>query len=170
MDNHALLVNSTHEPLCFLSKRRVMRLLAKNKVEVLANWDAVSVGHGAGRVQMPALVRLLARVPRSKRPPKFQRRTLFERDSWTCQLCGELVTRRAATIDHVVPRCKGGPTSWLNCVTSCLPCNKRKGHKTLQEASMSLVKPTSVPTVVHVWRADAHGAWHDSWIPYVGES
>jgi len=168
-DSHALLVNSTYEPLCFLSKKRVMRLLIKSKVETLATWDDVHVGHGGGnKIAMPAVVRLLARAPRATRPPKFQRKTLFERDEWRCQYCGDTLTRRAATVDHLVPRCKGGKTSWSNCVTACLRCNKNKGHKSLAEAGMQLAKRPANPSVVNVWRADAHGRWHASWEAYVG--
>lgn len=168
-DSHTLLVNATHEPLCFLSKRRVMRLLVKEKIEVLAFWEDVTVGHGSGeKQQMPALARLLVRAPRATRPPKFHRRTLFERDGWRCQYCSAELTRRGATIDHLMPRCKGGRTSYANCVSSCLSCNKRKGHKSLAEANMQLAKKPVNPTVVHVWRADSHGRWHDSWEPYVG--
>ena len=169
-DYQALLLNTTYEPLGFLTKKHVMRLLAKSKIEVLIVWDDVFVTHGSDKIEMPAIVRLLSRAPGQKRPPKFQRRTLFERDEWLCQYCGAPLTRRAATIDHLHPRCLGGKTTWKNCVTACLACNKKKGHKTLPEADMRLAKKPANPTVVHVWRADSHGMWHDSWGVYVGRT
>jgi 5-methylcytosine-specific restriction endonuclease McrA len=169
-DYQALLLNTTYEPLGFLNKKHVMRLLAKDKVEVVVNWDGVTVTHGSDKINMPAIVRLLRRAPGPKRPPKFQRRTLFERDDWQCQFCGSRLTRKAATIDHLHPRCLGGKTTWKNCVTACLSCNKKKGHKTLPEADMKLKKNPANPTVVHVWRADSRGMWHDEWGVYVSKA
>lgn len=169
-EHQTLLLNTTYEPLGFLTKKHVMRLLAKSKIEVIVAWDGVFVTHGSNKIQMPAIVRLLSRAPGQKRPPKFQRRTLFERDEWSCQYCGAPLTRRAATIDHLHPRCLGGKTTWKNCVAACLACNKKKGHKTLPEADMKLAKKPANPTVVHVWRADSHGIWHDAWGVYVSRT
>ena len=167
-DLFALLVNSSYEPISFLHKRVAMRLMAKDKVDVIETWADAAVKHGAGAVQMPAVIRLKKRVPSNRKPPKFKRKTLFERDDWMCQYCGEPLTKRVATIDHLVPRCVGGRTSWGNCVTACAACNRQKGHQRLSETAMALRRMPSTPTAVHIWRADSHGAWHSSWENYFG--
>ena len=71
-DYQTLLLNSTYEPLGFLNKKHVMRLLSKHKIEVIVLWDGVFVAHGSDKIQMPAIARLVSRAPGPKRPPKFQ--------------------------------------------------------------------------------------------------
>lgn len=165
---HTLLVNSTYEPIGFLTTRRAMKLLAKNKVDVLECWTGSYVSHGhKGAIAMPALMRLRVRAPHRRQPPRFQRRTLFERDAWSCQYCGAPLSRRSATVDHLVPRSKGGKTTWTNCVASCLQCNKRKGDTPVEEFDMRLVKRPTLPSARHVWAADVRGSWHETWNQYV---
>lgn len=164
---HTLLVNSTYEPIGFLSTRRAMKLLAKDKVEVLERWTGTAVVHGAGAVALPALMRLRVRAPHRRQPPRFQRRTMFERDSWMCQYCGLKLTRRTATVDHLVPKARGGKTSWLNCVTSCLACNKRKGDMPVEQFDCRLACRPTFPTARHIWQADVRGRWHETWDQYV---
>lgn len=164
---HTLLVNSTYEPIGFLSTRRAMKLLAKGKVDVLECWTGSAVVHGAGSVQLPALMRLRVRAPHRRQPPRFQRRTMFERDAWTCQYCGAPLTRRTATVDHLIPRARGGRTSWLNCVTSCLTCNKRKGDTLVEHFDGHLASRPTLPTARHIWQADVRGEWHETWDQYV---
>ena len=74
----------------------------------------------------PVVIRLVTyvRVPRDTHRRKITRRAVFARDNWTCQYCG---SRGQLTVDHVIPRSKGGDSSWENIVASCAPCNRRKG-------------------------------------------
>ena len=74
----------------------------------------------------PVVIRLVSyvRVPRDTHRRKITRRAVFARDDWTCQYCG---SRANLTVDHVIPRSKGGGSSWENIVASCAPCNRRKG-------------------------------------------
>src|SRR5439155_326644 len=92
----------------------------------------------------PCVIRLRAyvRVPRAAQR-KISRRALFARDAWTCVYCGATDVR--LTLDHVVPRSRGGDSVWENVVTSCAPCNLRKGNRLLDEISMALRKPPRPP-------------------------
>ena len=83
----------------------------------------------------PFVIRLTSyvRVPRDAHRRKITRRAVFARDDWTCQYCG---ARSNLTVDHVIPRSKGGPSSWENIVASCAPCNRRKGDRTPAQADM----------------------------------
>ena len=76
----------------------------------------------------------------------FSRRNLFRRDHNTCQYCGKRPGTSELTIDHVMPRSRGGGSSWENCVLACVPCNRRKANKTPTEAHMHLLKPAVEPT------------------------
>ena len=164
---HSLLVNSTYEPLGFASKKRAVKLLAKNKVDVVDTWENISLTFGSGKIAFPSIIRLKQRVPVIKKNPRFQRETLFQRDNWTCQYCNIRLQGKAATIDHLIPYAKCGKTNWLNCVTACSACNKRKGSKVLTELDMHLKKQPTIPNELHIWQADVKGNWNEAWDVYI---
>jgi 5-methylcytosine-specific restriction endonuclease McrA len=93
------------------------------------------------------------RVPRAI-TRRISRRVLFARDGWRCVYCGANGGR--LTLDHVVPRSRGGDSVWENVVTACAPCNLRKGDRTLEEASMSLPRQPHPPAPVLFIRLAAH--------------
>jgi 5-methylcytosine-specific restriction endonuclease McrA len=82
------------------------------------------------------------RVPRETHRRKITRRAVFARDNWTCQYCG---SRANLTVDHVVPRSKGGVSSWENIVASCAPCNRRKGNSLPRQVGMRLLRQPRTP-------------------------
>ena len=98
----------------------------------------------------PVVIRLVTyvRIPRDTHRRKITRRAVFARDDWTCQYCG---ARSNLTVDHVIPRSKGGPSSWENIVASCAPCNRRKGDALPHQVGMQLLKPAAdaEPARVH---------------------
>src|SRR5690349_24741518 len=101
----------------------------------------------------PVVIRLTTyvRVPRDAHSRKITRRAVFARDRWTCQYCGE--ERGTLTVDHVIPRSKGGPSTWDNIVTCCAPCNRRKGDRLPLQAGMQPLSTPSAPNptiFVHV--------------------
>jgi 5-methylcytosine-specific restriction endonuclease McrA len=95
----------------------------------------------------PHVIRLVTyvRVPRAVQR-KISRRALFARDGWRCVYCGSSAGR--LTLDHVVPRSRGGDSVWENVVTSCAPCNHKKGNRLLAEAQMNLPSPPRPPAPV----------------------
>src|SRR6185436_8948776 len=116
------------------------------------------------RLRLPRVILLHAfdRVPRQE--VKFTRHNIFERDKNMCQYCGHVFERTDLNLDHVVPRDRGGPTTWENIVCSCIPCNTRKSNRTPIEAGMRLVRKPKRPK----WRPFvqvnlAVGNSHDSW-------
>jgi len=96
-------------------------------------------------IQVPRVIRLLSydRVPRNT--GKFNRRNIFLRDEHCCQYCRQQFPRHQLSLDHVVPRSRGGEDSWENVVCACLTCNVRKGGRTPQEAGMTLSRPPLKP-------------------------
>lgn len=96
-------------------------------------------------IQVPRIIRLLSydRVPRKSL--RFNRRNLFARDGHKCQYCGRSYPNHQLSLDHVLPKSRGGPTSWENVVCSCVTCNTRKGGRTPQEARMHLMVPPAEP-------------------------
>jgi len=139
MTNSSVLVlNATYEPINVVSARRAVVLLIKEKAELVEAVDG-AIRSSRLQVSMPAVIRLVyyVRIPRLLKVP-LSRRSILARDYHTCQYCGARPDRSDLTIDHVVPRSRGGMTSWENVVTACRRCNTRKGSKTPAEAGMAL--------------------------------
>ena len=97
------------------------------------------------------------------REMKFNRQNLFERDGYRCQYCGNSFVAKELNMDHVVPRDRGGKTSWENVVTSCIRCNSRKGNRDPNEAGMFLlrepVRPRQRPFVSFLYGRPIEDSW-----------
>src|ERR1700761_5895869 len=157
-----LVLNATYEPINVCPVRRAVVLLLKEKAEVIerAEWELHSASSTMAR---PVVIRLVAyvRVPRDTHRRKITRRAVFARDDWTCQYCG---SRSNLTVNHVVPRSKGGTSSLDNIVASCAPCNRRKGNALPRQVGMHLTREprtpspdvfiqVASPTIPAAWRA-----------------
>jgi 5-methylcytosine-specific restriction endonuclease McrA len=155
-----LVLNATFEPINVCTVRRAVVLLLKEKAEVIerAEWELHSATRSMSR---PVVIRLVSyvRIPRDTHRRKITRRAVFARDNWTCQYCG---ARSNLTVDHVIPRSKGGGSSWDNIVASCAPCNRRKGDSLLRQAGMQLRKQPHTPNpnvFIHVASPTIPVAW-----------
>jgi len=161
-----LVLNATYEPLNVVSLRRAVVLLLKDKAEILeaADQEIRSAGYSLPR---PLVIRLVyyVRVPRRVNVP-VSRRTVLMRDRYTCQYCGAQPSKANLTVDHVIPKVRGGSSSWENVVCACKPCNLRKGAKTPDEANMHLRSEPGPPRYVAlVWLSGE--ATHDAWSKYI---
>ena len=136
-----LVLNASFEPLNVCSLRRAHVLVFKGKAEVVEELDR-PLCSATARFPWPHVIRLLSyvRVPRIVQR-KISRRALFARDGWRCVYCGTASGR--LTLDHVIPRSRGGDSVWENVVTSCAPCNLRKGNRLPHEAQMELAAPAA---------------------------
>ena len=115
MSKKTLLLNASYEVLSFIPERKVFKLLFKDKVEVVSNWDEHIVW-GNGRMKHPSILRLRNHVKRNYFNSNFSRKALVKRDRSTCQYCGDKLSASKITVDHVLPRAQGGVTSFINCV------------------------------------------------------
>ena len=134
MGGRVLVLNATYEPINVCTVRRAVVLLLKEKAELLER-GRMELRSETSTLARPVVIRLITyvRVPRDAHRRKITRRAVFARDSWTCQYCG---SRSNLTVDHVIPRSKGGVSSWENIVASCAPCNRRKGDRLPRQAGM----------------------------------
>src|SRR6478752_676430 len=155
-----LVLNATYEPINVCSVRRAAVLLLKAKAELLehTSWELRSEHTAMPR---PAVIRLVSfvKVPRDTHRRKITRCAVFARDGWACQYCG---ARSNLTVDHVVPRSKGGVSTWDNIVASCAPCNRRKGDALLRQVGMSLRRKPRRPhahVFIHVASPSIPAAW-----------
>lgn len=132
-----LVLNASYEPIHVCVARRALILLLKGvaAAEELSN-DEV---HSPSKVvPVPSVIRLLEyrRIPRQTRA--LSRKNILLRDRYTCQYCGHVFSASELTLDHVMPRSRGGKSSWENLVTSCRRCNNHKGDRLPDEAKMEL--------------------------------
>jgi 5-methylcytosine-specific restriction endonuclease McrA len=143
---HVLVLNASYEPLNVCSLRRAHVLIFKGKAEVVEQLDQ-PLHSASSTFPWPHVIRLVTyvHVPRAAQR-KISRRALFARDDWSCVYCGE--TGGRLTLDHVLPRSRGGESVWENVVTSCAPCNLRKGNRTPEEVSMTLRRQPRPPAPV----------------------
>ncbi len=133
-----LVLNASYEPLQIISVRRAVVLLLQQKAEVVeASHHRLRASSAAYIAPLVIRLRRYVRMPRRMKLP-CSRRGVLARDRETCMYCGVTPARSTLTVDHIVPRSRGGLTSWENVVTACRECNHRKGGRTPEEASMAL--------------------------------
>ena len=146
MGAHALILNASYEPLHVVSWQRAIQLLFQGKVEVVEESEH-EIRTVRITIKIPSVLRLINYIPRlSKRQViRFSRENIFIRDNYQCQYCGKSFHKAQLTLDHVTPVVKGGGKSWENIVTSCKPCNQKKGGRTPPQAQMHLVKRPKEP-------------------------
>ncbi len=161
-----LVLNATYEPLNVVSLRRAVILLLKDKAEILEAADQEIRSAGCS-IPRPLVIRLVyyVRVPRRLSIP-VSRRTVLMRDRYTCQYCGSQPAKANLTIDHVIPKVRGGSSSWENVVCACKACNLRKGAKTVDEANLHLRTQPGPPRYVALVWLSAEPS-HDAWTKYI---
>lgn len=147
MEN-VILLNSDYSFLNVISWKRAVRLMVKGKVEVVKATDRI-ITNAEKTIKMliPRVLRLvkLVRSVYKTRVP-FSKKNVFVRDDFTCAYCGRKDQR--LTIDHIIPKSRGGATDFENCVASCKPCNNKKNNRTPREANMFLNRKPFQPTIM----------------------
>lgn len=160
--SRALVLNATYEPLCVVPQRRALCLLLAGKAESVH--DDTAVAHSERLdVAMPSVIRLryVVKVPYHRRS-SMSRRAVFARDDHRCQYCGA----RADSIDHVIPRSRGGAHTWDNVVAACRPCNTRKRDRYLEDTDLRLARRPFAPREM-AWIWAAVGRVPDAWEPFL---
>lgn len=144
-----IVLNLDYQYLNKISWKKAISLIYKGKVEVVKeSAKVVKNFENTVKIAIPTVVRLLRLVRsiyRNKVP--FSKRTVLIRDEYRCQYCGT-ETKRHLTLDHIVPKSRGGKTTFENCVGACSKCNSIKNNRTPSEAHMSLLKLPTEPTIM----------------------
>ena len=166
----ALVLNADYRPLSYYPLslwpwQEAIKAAWLDRVDIIAEYDEV-VRSPSTVIRIPSVVVLRDYVKPQKRVA-FTRFNLFLRDEFCCQYCG---SRGDLTFDHVLPRCRGGQTSWENVVAACSPCNLRKGAKSLRQSGLNLRRPPRQPgseELRNMGRRFPPGHLHDSWLDYL---
>lgn len=134
-----VVLNASYEPLQVVSLKHAIRMLCR-EVAVIEEADENKT---IGPFPVPKILRLVRYVyVKIKGSPRYSRASVLRRDNYSCTFCGGVAT----TIDHIIPRSKGGESSWLNSISACKRCNERKRDRTPKEAGMKMLYQPYVPT------------------------
>lgn len=195
LDTSVLVLNSNYTAVHIIAARRAFRLLCKEHAEVVSQageqWESYNfeswVELSRARhlfpqndgdwirtvnltIRVPRIIRLLLFDRRPRKTVKFNRRNLFARDANRCQYCGRRFPTSELSLDHVVPRSRGGQTTWTNIVCACTGCNARKGGKLPVEASMRLIQRPYRPKSSPIVRIKVASPKYQSWKHFVDEA
>ena len=163
MDASVLVLNQDYQPLSVCSVQRSVKLLFMDKAEMLHDYPDRKIRTVSDEYSYPSVIRLRRYINLPYTKIVLSRRNIMKRDGNRCQYCG---IGRNLTIDHVVPRSRGGRDTWENLVTACDDCNVRKGNRTPEEAGMPLKKKPYRP--VHItFLQSILGSVEDDWKPYL---
>jgi 5-methylcytosine-specific restriction endonuclease McrA len=164
-----LVLNQNYEPLNICNVRRAFVLVDRGKAEVLEH-GVEAIRTASRAVPRPSVIKLQYMVKRPRPQVRLSRREIFLRDDYTCQYCG--MRSRDLTLDHVVPKHRGGGHSWDNLVSACRSCNHRKGSKTVEEARMRLLKTPRRPQPAQyfLWMQRLNGPAYEAWLKFLPQS
>lgn len=169
----ALVLNADFRPLSYFplslwSWQDTVKAVVSERVNIVSEYDT-AVHSPSITMALPSVISLKEYIKPTDRPA-FTRFNLFLRDNLTCQYCGGEHVASALTFDHVLPRSQGGRTTWHNIVSSCSPCNLRKGGRTPAQAHMPLMR---IPKQPSSWELQQNGRGfppnflHVSWRDYL---
>ncbi len=182
-DTNVLVLNRSFQPIQVTTVRRAFSLLYQGIAQAVdeefrlfdfdswaslaAEVGADSIGTSSRRIRVPRVLVLIAfdRFPRTR--VRFSRHNIYLRDDNTCQYCCRKLPRAELNLDHVIPRSRGGNTSWENVVCSCIPCNLKKANGTPEQAGMKLRTAPVRPRWSPLFRPPGRGGGHRAWLPFL---
>jgi 5-methylcytosine-specific restriction endonuclease McrA len=159
-----LVLNANFEPLNICNTRRAIGLMMTSKATLILNGRGY-IRTVSQKYPRPSVIRLERMIKRPRIRVKLSKREVLRRDNYTCQYCGKKVPH--LTIDHIIPRSRGGEYKWSNLVAACPSCNHRKGGRTLEQAHMHLLRMPSEPPSSAAYIFARHLNYNEDWIPFI---
>lgn len=158
-----LLLDRQYKPISFIGYKRMAGLVVKEKATVVSTWKGESFYRD---LDYPSIIVLKHYVRKKPLLPRFNFKGVFRRDFYTCQYTGIVLPPAQLTVDHIIPKSRGGKSTWENCVTASLKVNAAKADKTPEEAGLVLLRPAKAPpdslgleyAIMHIV--------HNDWEPY----
>jgi 5-methylcytosine-specific restriction endonuclease McrA len=163
MKHSVLVLNQNYEAISICTVRRAFLLVFLKKAEMIDALDGEYFRSSLQEFEIPSIIRLKNYVKVPHRKVALSRTNIFKRDGERCVYCG---TTKDLTIDHVIPRSKGGTESWENLVTACHSCNSKKGNRTPEEAGMTMLSKPFKPSYIFFMK-DFNGKIRESWKPFL---
>jgi len=163
MNDRVLVLNQDYSPLAVCTVQRAFLLVYMNKAELIKDIASKSIRTITKTFPMPAVVKLNRYIHIPYKSVVLSRNNIFRRDGFKCQYCG---SKEHLTLDHVVPRSKGGGTNWRNLITACKFCNAKKGDNTPAEIGMPLENEPYKPSYI-IFLRDFSGYTKEEWKPFL---
>ncbi len=161
---HVLVLNQNYEPMTVCHVKKAIVLIFLGKAEIIEVMEGKAIRTVRTAYPFPSIVRMATMVHRQRNGILLSRKNILKRDGFQCQYCGS--KHHAMTVDHIVPKVRGGKDSWENMVTACIQCNNRKGDRTPEEANMALMCRPRKPH--HLSFIQKHVSMYDErWKPYL---
>jgi 5-methylcytosine-specific restriction endonuclease McrA len=164
MDKKVLVLNLDHTPVAVVNAQKAIVLTYLNKAMLLAPFDHLSIRTVDRTFHYPAVIRLHEYKNIPYQGAMLNRHNIFKRDQNECQYCG---AKKTLTIDHVIPKSKGGQTNWQNLITACHRCNTEKGDRTPDQAGLMLKYLPFRPTLSY-FLAEYAEKNAVEWLPFLG--
>lgn len=158
------MLNQSYEPVSICSAKKAMILLLLMKADLVEKKEGKLIRTVNKSFPYPSVIRLASYVRFPHKKVELSRKNIHRRDNYRCQYCGKKIA--TLTIDHVIPKSRGGTDSWDNLVTACISCNNKKGNRTPEEAGMKLI---SKPTKPHhiLFMKQYLGTIENAWKPFL---
>lgn len=156
-----LVLNADYTPLTVMNPTRGFNLVYKGKAEIVVKRDN-PISAGDKFFDRPSVIRLQKYVSFPYKKVTLSRYNVYRRDNFRCLYCG---SKDSLTLDHVIPRSKGGSNSWTNLVTCCMKCNVNKGDRLLEETNMTLSHKPFTPSYLFFIRK--MNKIYDDWRPFL---
>lgn len=165
--SQTLVLNQGYEPIKIVSWKRALKLFFLGKAEVVEPYaDAPPLHSQYLTLEIPAVIRFTQKTRYYYGNIKLSREAILKRDNYTCQYCKQKMSVRKLTVDHILPRSRGGKREWVNLVCCCFSCNQKKGNRTPKEAGMSLLNKPKKPT--HVAQLlGTRKTTPEIWLPFI---
>jgi 5-methylcytosine-specific restriction endonuclease McrA len=158
-----LVLNQDYSPLSICSVQRAFLLVYLQKADLVSESDVFHL-HSINKIYpLPSVIKLKEYIQIPFRGVILSRQNIFKRDKFQCQYCGN---SRDLTVDHVIPKARGGKSTWSNLVTACKPCNTRKGDYTPEEIGLKIKRPPYKPSYV-IFLRDYSGFSLTEWEPFL---
>jgi 5-methylcytosine-specific restriction endonuclease McrA len=164
MEKRVLVLNLDHSPVAVVPVQKAIVLLFLEKANCLSTYELLEIRTVSRSFEYPAVIRLNQYKSIPFKGVLLNRANLFRRDRGECQYCG---SKRHLTVDHIIPRSKGGKTSWTNLITACNRCNVNKGDKTPEQAGLILRSQPFKPSLSY-FLAEYAERQAEEWLPYLG--
>lgn len=164
--NRVIVLNGDYTFLNTVDWKRALCLVMKGKTEVLKYAKDVIRSANGSEIRVPSvmkLIKVIRLIYKNKVP--FSKKNVMIRDNYQCQYCG---STKELTVDHIIPRSKGGKNNFENCIAACRPCNNKKNNRTPREANMFIRKKPYTPTISEFFRIKMKSLGMDGYLKELG--
>ena len=163
LNRKVLVLNQNYQPLTITKTKRAVSLVLMEKVEIIEHYkDSIhSINY---ELQLPSVIRLNRFIKFHPKNISLSRKNVLKRDNYPCQYCS--IKNVPMTLDHIIPKQKGGNDTWVNLVAACIPCNRKKKNRTPKDSGMVLLRRPKKPTVLSYFQQFVRKK-QNAWRPYL---